>query len=137
VVSIDVLRFFINLLILEGLFGDNAETREADDILHYISITVLSVFLAETSLLIISLGRTFFRSPGYVLDFVVVPTSFILEIVSPSSSLFCLPSNGFSFFCCLAWYLSLCVLCVVVWWFRWILGYRSSLAYDTCLQCGS
>lgn len=77
---IDVIRFFISLLILEGLFGDNEGTREADDILDDISIGLLSVFMLEISLLLISMGRSFFRRPGYCVDFVVVPTAFALEI---------------------------------------------------------
>lgn len=54
---LDIVRFFIDLLILEELFGDAPWVSELEDVLHWASISILSLFCVEILLLIVALGR--------------------------------------------------------------------------------
>lgn len=65
-------------IILETHFSDE---HLAEEILRWISIAILLVFLVEQFLLMFSFGRSYFKHPMYVLDFVVVAASLIIEIV--------------------------------------------------------
>lgn len=60
----DIVRFFIDLLILEELFGEvegSPELEDATDVLHIISISILGFFTLEIGLLLVALGPLYFR----------------------------------------------------------------------------
>lgn len=81
---LDVLRFFVYLLILEDIFSDkpwNQATLDLKEIVDELSIVILSIFCIEIGLTLIALGPyRFFSNPGYVADLIVIPLSLILEV---------------------------------------------------------
>lgn len=82
---LDIVRFFIDLTILEGLYGDEPHkpwVKDMSSVLGWMSIVILSLFSVELLLLIIALGFRFFRNAGYVVDIIVVPLSLVLELVA-------------------------------------------------------
>lgn len=61
-------------------FG-NHDLHDAEVILAYVSIGILSLFLIEQVLLIWELKCEYFAQPLFVLDFLVITSSLIIEIV--------------------------------------------------------
>ena len=86
---------------MEGIFGDSQTVEDADDQLHYIGIGFLILFQCEVILVLFAYGLSFFRHvgnitsllpfasisnfvafvPGFIIDFVIIPLSLILEFL--------------------------------------------------------
>lgn len=88
----DILLTIVELLILANTFGGIYCSEEGEieheewihaveDAFFLISLGILGCFLIELGLLIIGMGWRFFTHPFYVIDVIVVVTSFVLEIV--------------------------------------------------------
>ena len=59
-------------------------SRPPQNILAYISMSILSFFLLENLLLMVGIGpRAYFTNAFYVLDLVVVSVSLVLEVCPP------------------------------------------------------
>lgn len=80
VLLIDVMIFFMRLLILEDAFGQGETVQDMDHALEVMSIVVLSLFCVDIALLLVASGLLYFRHIGYIVDFIIVPTALILEI---------------------------------------------------------
>jgi hypothetical protein len=96
--AIDVIALVVELAVVRAVEcnehpSHHIETLE--EVLHYLSISILIIFTIEIVLLLFSFDRDFFRHPGFVLvrfafvfarllflgkDFIVVPTALGLEL---------------------------------------------------------
>jgi len=77
---LDILAVVVELLISWHVIVDTEASRKTEAALHILSLSILSFFVLETSLLVVAYGREFFRHPFYVLDLFVVFCSFILDV---------------------------------------------------------
>jgi len=76
----DVFCVVVELLISSNIIRNDTEgAKHTTEILHICSLSILSFFGLEVCLLIVSFGPSFFRHPWYVLDFVVIFASIIVD----------------------------------------------------------
>jgi len=77
---LDVFCVVVELLIGADIIrNDTAAAHHTEQALHIISLCILSLFAVEVSLLVVSFGKEFFKHPWYILDFVVIFLSIILD----------------------------------------------------------
>ncbi|KAL3691203.1 hypothetical protein R1sor_004854 [Riccia sorocarpa] len=62
------------------------EKTESLEFLYWVSISILSILALNVLGLLIAFGTSFFRHPGYVLDFFVVGTALALELFLDSDT---------------------------------------------------
>jgi len=78
---LDVFCVVVELLIGANIIRNETEVaKEAQHVLHLISLTILFIFAVEVSLLVVAFGIQFFKHFWYVLDFIVIFLSIILDL---------------------------------------------------------
>ena len=66
--------------ISEGVEEEKSAIKIAEEVLHYFSIAILSIFLLELSAKLFAMGKQFFHHKLEIVDAFIVIVSFILDI---------------------------------------------------------